>query len=65
MGKIKSILISSVFIFLFLFHLYTAGWGQFMAMIQRGVPLLIACFLIFIIHPLQKKSLSPNHPVYR
>jgi len=65
MGKNKSFIISSFCVFLSLFHFYTAGWGQFMAMVQRGLPLLIACYLIFSIHPLQKKSLPPHHPVNR
>lgn len=65
MGKIKSAFIAAVCISLSSFHLYTAGWGEFMAMIQRGIPLMIACCLIISIHPLKKKSLSPSHPVNR
>ncbi len=65
MGKIKAIFISSVCVFLSLFHVYTAGWGQFMAMLQRGLPLLISCFLIFNIYPLKRKSLPPDHTVNR
>ena len=51
----KELLTSGILIFLSLFHIYTAGFGQFGVMVQRGVPLLGACIAIFLIFPLGAK----------
>lgn len=40
------------------FHLYTAQFGLFSAMIQRPVHLLFACALVFLIYPSSKASLD-------
>ena len=38
------------------FHLYTAQFGLFSAMVQRPVHLLFACALVFFIHPALRKT---------
>jgi TRAP transporter 4TM/12TM fusion protein len=38
------------------FHLYTAQFGLFSAMVQRPVHLLFACSLVFLIHPALRKT---------
>jgi len=40
------------------FHLYTAQFGVFSAMVQRPVHLLFACTLVFLIYPVAKKNLN-------
>jgi len=43
------ILVLGVFLSLFLF--YTAGFGQFSPMIQRGIPMMTAVILVFLVFP--------------
>ncbi len=40
------------------FHLYTAQFGLFSAMVQRPVHLLFACALVFLIYPPAKQHLA-------
>lgn len=43
-----------------LFHLYTAGFGQLMAIKQRAVHIGLIMILVFLLYPLSKKRLKDN-----
>lgn len=38
------------------FHLYTAGFGQLLAIKQRAIHLVLVLMLVFLIYPMRKKS---------
>jgi TRAP transporter 4TM/12TM fusion protein len=44
-----------------LFMVYSMGFGQFSPMVQRGVPLLLVCIIIFCTFPLSKKNTKSWH----
>lgn len=52
----KLILVTVVGVAMSLFHIYTAQFGVFSAMIQRPVHLAFAFVLIFLLHPTGKKG---------
>lgn len=53
-GRIKTILITVVGVAMSLFHIYTAQFGVFSALVQRPVHLTFAFVLIFLLHPSKK-----------
>jgi TRAP transporter 4TM/12TM fusion protein len=52
MKKVHEVSLVILLLSLSLFHLYTAGFGCFGVMVQRGLPLMLACIAIFISKPL-------------
>lgn len=54
--QVKSILITLVGIAMSLFHIYTAQFGVYSAMVQRPVHLAFAFVLIFLLHPSRKEG---------
>ncbi|WP_018924906.1 TRAP transporter permease [Salsuginibacillus kocurii] len=64
-GKFWLILVLLLAVGLSLFHLYTAGFGQLMAIKQRAVHLGIIMILVFLLYPMARKRVgficSPKH----
>jgi len=52
--KTRTILITIVGVAMSLFHIYTAQFGVFSAMVQRPVHLAFAFVLLFLLHPTKK-----------
>ena len=44
------------------FHLYTAQFGVFSAMVQRPVHLMFACLLTLLSHPISGKYMTETYP---
>ncbi len=57
-------LISIIAIAASLFHLYTAQFGAFFALIQRDIHWLFMAVLIFLLYPVSKKSARDRLPWY-
>ena len=54
--RIKAILITVVGVAMSIFHIYTAQFGVFSALVQRPVHLAFAFVLIFLLHPSKKEG---------
>jgi TRAP transporter 4TM/12TM fusion protein len=58
-GKITRILVIAFSLLISLFILYTTVFGEYTAMVQRGIPLLLSTTIIFLMKPFKKdKPLS-------
>ena len=55
-GKITRILIIAFSLLLSLFILYTTVLGEYTAMVQRGIPLLLSTTIIFLMKPFKKDN---------
>jgi TRAP transporter 4TM/12TM fusion protein len=53
-GKITQILIIAFSLLLSIFILYTTVLGEYTAMVQRGIPLLLSTTIIFLMKPFKK-----------
>ncbi|WP_323720477.1 TRAP transporter permease [Acetomicrobium sp.] len=60
----QNMLIFAVAAAMSLFHLYTAGFGQLLAMKQRAVHLAFVLFLTYLLYPATKKSSIDKIPWY-
>ena len=58
--KVMLTFISAICILFSLFHLYTAGFGSFTAMLQRDIHLTFSMVLIFLIFPYSSKKPQQN-----
>lgn len=56
-GKINQLLIIAFSMLLSLFILYTIVLGEYTAMVQRGIPLLLSTTIIFLMKPFKKGKL--------
>jgi TRAP transporter 4TM/12TM fusion protein len=54
--RIKAILITVVGVAMSIFHIYTAQFGVYSALVQRPVHLAFAFVLIFLLHPSKKEG---------
>jgi TRAP-type uncharacterized transport system fused permease subunit len=60
---ITAYVITAVALGMCAFHLYTAQFGLFSAMVQRPVHLLFACTLVLLIFPIRRLWSEANYPV--